>query len=134
MKKLIVFASAFSIVLLLSACSASQPVTDKEPMTDHTYIYVNDPISLTSLLLNAPGVYVDEAGLNTRVYIRGRKPLFVVDGIQVGYNYQDVLIMVDVNSIAAVEILKSPSETFMYGGRGTNGVIVIHTGSYEPEE
>ncbi|MEZ4953162.1 MAG: TonB-dependent receptor plug domain-containing protein [Saprospiraceae bacterium] len=133
MKKLIIFASSFSFILLLTACTATHPTTSSEPPLNQTIIYVDHPVSLTSMLLNVPGVRVEEAGMNTKVYLRGRRPLFVVDGVQIGYNFADVLSMVDVNSVAAIEVLKDPSETFMYGRMGANGVIVFHTGTYEPD-
>ena len=72
-------------------------------------------------------MYVDEFGTNTRVLIRGRLPLFVVDGVSVGFSYQQVEHLVNVNDIASVEVLKGPSDTALYGRQGANGVIVIRT-------
>lgn len=120
-------------MLLQVACTTTQPTTDSEPPINQTIIYVDHPVSLTSMLLNVPGVRVEDAGMNTKVYLRGRRPLFVIDGVQIGYNFADVLSMVDINSVAAIEVLRDPSETFMYGRMGANGVIVIHTGSFEPD-
>lgn len=132
MKKIAFYFNIFSLLFFLSACSSSRPANGNKNFPEHTIIQVDHPVSLTNLLLQAPGVLVEE-GINPRVFIRGRQPLFVLDGMQVGFNYGDILRMVDINTVAAVEILRNPSETFMYGRNGSNGVIVIHTGEYNME-
>ena len=132
MKKLVLYIGVFGLFIFLSACSSSRPANGKKTFPDHTIIQVHHPVSLTNLLLQAPGVIVEE-GVNPRVYIRGRNPLFVLDGVQMGFNYGDILRLVDINTVAAVEILRNPTETFMYGRNGANGVIVIHTGEYKME-
>lgn len=133
MKKLIILASTFSFIFLQMACTTTQPTTSSESLISQTIIYLDHPVSLTSMLLTIPGVRVEDAGMDTKVYLRGRRPLFVVDGVQIGYNFAEVASIVDVNFVAAVEVLKDPSETFRYGRMGANGVIVIHTGSFEPD-
>ncbi len=63
-----------------------------------------------------------------RVAIRGQQyPLFVVDGVPVGRTYADAVSAVNVEDVRSVEILKSASETAIYGRRGANGVILIET-------
>jgi TonB-linked SusC/RagA family outer membrane protein len=53
----------------------------------------------------------------------GFAPLYVVDGIRVGYN-ADYL---NPNDIANVEILKDASATAIFGSQGANGVVIITT-------
>ncbi len=61
------------------------------------------------------------------VTIRGRIPLYVVDGIPIGHSYFEANNAVSVFDIDYVEVLKDPTETAIYGRRGSNGVIVINT-------
>lgn len=58
-------------------------------------------------------------------FIAGQAPLFVIDGVPVETNGTlNWLSPADVESITA---LKDPSQTAIYGVRGSNGVIVIRT-------
>lgn len=67
-------------------------------------------------------------GSSMDIVIRGRgttgdaRPLYVVDGVAVGYSYRG-----DPNNIESITILKDASSTAIYGARGANGVIVIQT-------
>ncbi|MEO6039456.1 MAG: SusC/RagA family TonB-linked outer membrane protein, partial [Saprospiraceae bacterium] len=62
-------------------------------------------------------------GLRTISYNFGNtQPLYVVDGVPgVG------LFAVDPSDIVAVDVLRDAASTAIYGGRGTNGVVVITT-------
>jgi TonB-dependent SusC/RagA subfamily outer membrane receptor len=111
----------------LSACATSQSASDKAQATASNHIEISQPLRLSDFLIRVPGVYVDELGTSTRVLVRGRVPLFVVDGVRVGFSYQQVEHLVNVNDIASVEVLKGPGDTAMYGRQGANGVIVIRT-------
>ena len=58
---------------------------------------------------------------------RGGFPLYVVDGVQLGKSYYSAASSVNINDIKSVEVLKSPSETLIYGRSGSSGVILINT-------
>jgi TonB-linked SusC/RagA family outer membrane protein len=69
-------------------------------------------------------------GAEMQIRIRGTRslnatndPLVVVDGAPFGGNLSDL----DLNNIAAIDILKDASATAIYGSRGANGVILITT-------
>jgi TonB-dependent SusC/RagA subfamily outer membrane receptor len=114
--------------LLIGCATApvSEDMTNDEPRT----VQVNNAMQLTDLFVRLPGVFVDERGGVPEVYIRGRRPLFVVDGVQIGNNYRSVENAVNVNDVASVEVLRNLSETAIYGQQGSNGVILIKTIRY----
>ncbi len=67
---------------------------------------------------------------NSAVRIRGvatitgtAKPLYVVDGVQVGDNAN----FINPGDVESIEILKDASATAIYGAAGANGVIMITT-------
>lgn len=69
-------------------------------------------------------------GADAQIRIRGSRsfsgsndPLIVVDGIPFNGSINDI----NVNDIAAVDVLKDASATAIYGSRGSNGVIIIST-------
>jgi len=53
-------------------------------------------------------------------------PLFVVDGVPVSAN-GGTLSWLDAHDIDFIKAIKDPSETAIYGIRGSNGVILIKT-------
>ena len=67
-------------------------------------------------------------GSGMDIVIRGRgtlgnaKPLYVVDGKAVGYEYSG-----DPSDIESISILKDASSCAMYGARGANGVVIVTT-------
>jgi len=123
----------FSLILLLIgtlafACtapqSASEDTTEAAKERDVMAVEIQNPLSLADFLERASGVFVN----GNRVSIRGAgPPLFVVDGVQVGYSYTETNRMLNPNDIKSVEVLKSASETALYGRLGQNGVIRITT-------
>ena len=69
-------------------------------------------------------------GSASSVIIRGigslnnNQPLFVLDGVPVNGDVNQLVSTADIENIT---VLKDPSVTAIYGGRGANGVIVINT-------
>ena len=134
MKKLSAY--LFPLVLVLffaNGCATSTGVARDDTGTEPTEQRdpgtrtMSNPTSLADILIRIPGVFVDERGLGTRVSVRGGAPLYVVDGVRLGHSYQSAAMAVNVNDIAEVEVLKSPTETMQYGRAGANGVILIRT-------
>ncbi len=71
-------------------------------------------------------------GSGTVVRVRGgnsiegnNEPLWVIDGIIVGQNYN--LNNLNPNDIESIEVLKDASSVAIYGSRGANGVILVTT-------
>ena len=94
---------------------------------------VSDPMDLTDYLMRVSGVRVFGQGSGATVRIRGPQsfiaeegPLFVVNGIQLGYDYSTVFNSIAVRDIQRVVVLKNASDTGMYGVRGATGVIEIY--------
>jgi TonB-dependent starch-binding outer membrane protein SusC len=96
----------------------------------------------------APGVQVVQSsgtpGGGITVRIRGNtsisasnRPLFIIDGVPVetgslslrdfGGQDDNALSSVNPNDIESIQVLKDASAKAMYGSRGANGVVLIHT-------
>ena len=123
-------------ILLISglvACSrqyeaASPPEKDRKELSrKDTVIPIGHERQLAQLLEGIAGVYVRYDGGNIQVLVRGGRPLFVVDNVPLGYNYESVNNLVNVHDIDHIEVLKNMSETALYGYRARHGVIHIHT-------
>lgn len=122
-------------ILLIACASGSQKSSTPSAVlvTDPNTISPNNPaLSLADYLKRVPGVQVIEGGGSTKVTIRGNntldgpgEPLFVINGVNVGFGYDNVEPLVAVTDIEWVRVLKSGQETAAYGMQGTNGVIII---------
>ena len=86
----------------------------------------------------AAGVQVTQTngapGSGTVIRVRGgnsitgsNEPLWVVDGIVVGTNFN--LNNINANDIQSLEVLKDASSIAIYGSRGANGVVLLTTKS-----
>lgn len=60
-------------------------------------------------------------------FYSGTEPLIVVDGVAVNPGPNGTLSWLNPRDIASITALKDPSQTAIYGVRGSNGVIVIKT-------
>jgi TonB-dependent SusC/RagA subfamily outer membrane receptor len=54
-------------------------------------------------------------------------PLYIVDGMPVTLLPGEGLNWLDPAQILQIDVLRDPAETSVYGVRGANGVVVIHT-------
>ena len=89
-----------------------------------------------------------EPGGGTNIVVRGQtsingtsSPLFVIDGVQIDVNYDEVattgssqsrinpLSGINPADIESIDVLKDASATAIYGSRGANGVVIITTRS-----
>ncbi len=86
----------------------------------------------------AAGVQVTQTngspGAGTVIRVRGgnsitgsNEPLWVIDGIVVGTNFN--LNNINANDIQSIEVLKDASSIAIYGSRGANGVVLVTTKS-----
>jgi TonB-dependent SusC/RagA subfamily outer membrane receptor len=55
------------------------------------------------------------------------EPLYIIDGMPVSLLPGEGLNWLNPAEILRIDVLRDPAETTMYGGRGANGVILIHT-------
>ncbi|MCB0569872.1 MAG: TonB-dependent receptor plug domain-containing protein [Phaeodactylibacter sp.] len=91
--------------------------------------------ALSEYFRRIPGLRVIGDDTNGRVYVFSgsqalmttNEPLFVVDGVRIGQSFQALVRTLNVNDIERVSVLKTASETSIYGMAGSNGVIVIQT-------
>ena len=139
MKNAILFLLSYGLTVSFFACTShlqtSNTVIKKTPSNVVEPSQQNLP--LYAYLRRVPGVQVSVQGQdNVRVLVRGlstinmeNDPLFVIDNVPVGNSYAQAANMVDVNDIQYVSVLKDPSETSIYGFRGSNGIIMIRTKS-----
>jgi TonB-dependent SusC/RagA subfamily outer membrane receptor len=65
-------------------------------------------------------IRMDGAGAKTN----GQKPLYVLDGEVIT---ESIMSVIDPNKIEAINVLKGPSATALYGDKGKDGVILITT-------
>jgi TonB-dependent starch-binding outer membrane protein SusC len=124
--------------ILLVACVSGahkSSTSDVAPLTNPNIISPDNPaLSLADYLKRVPGVQVIEGGGRTQVTVRGNntlggevEPLFVINGVNVGFGYENAEPLVAMTDIKSVQVLKSGQETAAYGMQGTNGVILIKT-------
>lgn len=139
MKKYAVLIGVIALAgMFFSACSTSQPVSrqEKSPFYDNAVVVVARPevVSLANLLRQLPSVVVSEKIRGTTVTIRGGAPLFVLDGMRIGHSFDGVADVVNFFDITAIELLRDPTETAMYGPGTQYGVIIVHTKPFNAEE
>ncbi|NJO87134.1 MAG: TonB-dependent receptor plug domain-containing protein [Lewinella sp.] len=91
-------------------------------------------IDLTSYLRRIPGLQVQGNGENASLRVRfnasfetENRPLIVLNGIPLGYNYSSLYTVIDPNDIDKVSVLKTPDETSRYGIQGSSGVVEVTT-------
>jgi TonB-dependent SusC/RagA subfamily outer membrane receptor len=128
----------FLLGILLLACTSAKNTSssmDAPPMTNSNNFATNNAaLSLADYLKRVPGVQVMQNGGNTKITVRGNntlagqgEPLFIIDGVNVGFGYENAAPLVSVTDIDRVQVLKAGQETAAYGMQGSNGVIVIKT-------
>ena len=129
--KSINYKSLFIGVFLLSfACAPTQNTstsTKKKKGKDYS-IYTN----LGDILRQTPGVQVSGTGTSIIVQVRGMsslvldtRPLYVVDKVIIGNDYNQANASVSTANIASVRVIKDLTELTRYGEQGRNGVIYI---------
>jgi hypothetical protein len=79
-----------------------------------------------------PGVSVSGSGSRARIHVSGadypNPPLFVVDGVILGYDFSHVHSMVLPNDVDSIRVIRATDPAAArYGMRGGNGVIEIAT-------
>lgn len=119
-----------SFCIALIACSTPTGLhSDREivPISNHTVIVVQDPLSLADILVQVPGVMIRRDIEQTLVTIRGGVPLYLIDGIRIGNSYQEVADMLNILDVESVEVIKGITEAAIYGPGSGHGVVLIKT-------
>lgn len=82
---------------------------------------------------NSPsGLIIRIRGANS-VYANS-DPLFVIDGLPIQLGVDGALTGINPQDVASIRVLKSASETALYGSRGANGVVLITTKRPSPPQ
>lgn len=130
------FILMLTLGLFLAGCSTSkQSSSDASKTEDRSMALSDSEVSaenaLESYLNRTPGVVVNGSGSNARVQVRGvnsfsgnTEPLFIINGNDVGNNYQRAASLLRGMKIKSVEVLKN-ADASLYGVRGAGGVILI---------
>jgi len=133
-----VFTSFLMMGLLLAGCSSTSETRSGESRANvQPAIEIHDPsLRLSDYLQRIGGVDIHDRGGNISVIIRGNisldsgietQPLYVIDGVRSGHDYNRAERMVPIQSIYSVEVLKGSEASVRYGMAGSNGAIVIRT-------
>lgn len=85
---------------------------DPNPISNLTGKVAGLTVASSSELLGGPGIY-----------LRGKQPLFVVDGVPI----QSDTWNINADDIDSYSVLKGPTASALYGSRGQYGAIVITT-------
>ena len=129
-KKIVPVLSLLAIFLVMASCSPNAGnATSKEPKDYSQYQ------NLAACLRTVPGVIVSGNNISLRGGggggIAAVSPLFVVDNVIVGTNYERVNGMVVPVNISEIKVLNGTASTNRYGQEGRGGVILIKTKTAE---
>lgn len=128
--KSLIFSTALSLVLLLTACSGTKNSVNNQAERKGSTVKVSN---LLHHLDSIPRLRVEGHGYNAIVlnssvssFHGGLTPLFILDGIQVGIDYREVAPLLSQNEYVTVQFLTTRRATIRYGEAGRNGVIIIN--------
>ncbi len=141
------FSFIVAALLGLSACTGTRQESQEGGRTaTHTagssgsVVYGSDLVAAgvvdieQGLASRVPGLRMQVVNGETRLVIRGvstfmgdSTPLYVIDGLVLGRSGPSPLRGISVHDIDRIEVLKSASDTALYGVQGGNGVIRIWT-------
>jgi len=132
MKNYIVLAAASLLLVFATACGSSENTTERSSRFGSTVDVDRSMVTLDTYLNRLSGVRVRGSGRNADVRISGyeassvdSRPLFIVDGTNVGRDFSRVFDMVNMADVENIRVLRSPRATQLYGGEGGAGAIVI---------
>jgi len=129
-----------AFVLLVSGC-ATTGTSDSNRSDTTDVIEVHDPsLSLADYIRRAGGVSVHNIDGQTRIRIRGNlsfnstsDPLFVVDGVRSGNDYDRVENLVPLDYIQSIRVLKGTEASSRFGLAASSGAIIITTKRYSDQ-
>lgn len=120
---------AFLLISFLG-CASVQNTNDKSSSGETA----NSTVRVTNLhnyIQSIPRLtFTGGEVINTAVatFTGNKYPLYVLDGVQIGTSYVELVSLLDRNQYVTVEFLKISKATVQYGEAGKNGAIVITTG------
>ena len=133
----LVYTVLLTVVILVTGCASTGSTSDSSSENDSESgtIEVHDPsLNLADYIRRAGGVSVHNIDGQTRVRIRGNlsfnstsEPLFIVDGVRLGNNYDRVENLVPVDYIKSIRVLKGSEASSRFGLAASSGAIIIKT-------
>lgn len=133
--KIILTIFFFVSTILLTGCASSGNTSKdvKEKLGSSVEIH-NPNLGLDEYLRRLSGVRVHGSGPFAKIQMRGQSslelsstPLFVMDDIRLGRDFDNVYRVVDMNLVNNLRAVNSSKATLYYGHDGYAGVIEIST-------
>lgn len=120
------------LILLLNillACSISNKTSTSGQDNKGTIVLAKDLPryidKLSRLTVRGSGSNLQVINTSANTITGTSEPLFVLDDIQIGRNFSDVMQLLDENQALHVEYLTTRRATVRYGEEGKNGVIIL---------
>lgn len=117
------------VLALTVACSGSRNTSGSANNDSESIVLAKD---LPRYVDNLPRISVRGSGdnvtaINTSAatFSGSTAPLFVLDNIQIGRSFSQVMRLLDDNQAVSVEYLTTRRATIRYGEDGNNGVIIL---------
>jgi hypothetical protein len=125
----------FVSTILLSGCASSgNTAKDVKQKLGNSVEIHNPNLGLDEYLRRLSGVRVYGSGPFAKIQMRGESslelsntPLFVMDDIRLGRDFDNVYKVVDMNLVNNLRAVNSSKATLYYGHDGYAGVIEIST-------
>jgi hypothetical protein len=125
----------FVSTILLSGCASSgNTAKDVKQKLGNSVEIHNPNLGLDEYLRRLSGVRVYGSGPFAKIQMRGESslelsntPLFVMDDIRLGRDFDNVYKVVDMNLVNNLRVVHSSKATLYYGHDGYAGVIEIST-------
>lgn len=117
------------ILMVTVACSTSRNRSSSSNNDSSSVVLAKD---LPRYVDRLPRISVQGSGDNVRAtntsastFSGSTAPLFVLDNIQIGRSFAEVMRILDDNQAISVEYLTTRRATIRYGEAGNNGVIIL---------
>jgi len=134
MKQALTILIIVTTILLTGCASAGNAAKDVNEKPGSSINIHNPDLGLDEYLRRLSGVRVYGSGQFAKIQMRGRSslelsstPLFVMDDIRLGRDFDNVYRVVDMNIVNNLKAIHSSKATIYYGHDGHAGVIEINT-------
>lgn len=136
MRSIITLLLIISTLIYIGCASSGSTSKDvKEKLGSSVEVH-NPDLGLDEYIRRLSGVRVYGSGPFAKIQMRGEvslelpsTPLFVMDDIRLGRDFDNIYKVVDMNLVNELRALNSSKATLYYGHEGYAGVIEITTGN-----
>jgi hypothetical protein len=126
-----------SVFALWSCAATNSTSSENRSSRSGSQVIVDNPnLGLDVYINRLNGVRVQGTGQNATVIVRGAssttimsdpRPIFIVDGVNMGRDFSRIYRAVDMNKVSTIGVIQSSRATILYGHEGSNGAIEIRT-------